>query len=137
MTDVFTYGTLMDAEIMTRVCGEHPDSEPAAAAGYRRRRVTDEPYPAIAPDPSDSVEGLLYRNVSGDALARLDQFEGDLYRRQPIEIEGKHGHMQTAEAYVIKPEYAHLMSHDEWTMSWFQDRGKAAFVGEYRGFSNR
>ena len=137
MTHVFTYGTLMDAQIMADVCQAEFQCTPATLSAFRRRRVVDEPYPAITPDASETVEGLLYTNVSPDALQRLDRFEGPLYDRQIVTVIDQQGQLQTAEAYVIRPENIAQLSDEQWTLSWFQEQGRTLFVDEYRGFRDR
>lgn len=137
MTPVFTYGTLMDSDIMTHVCGAKFAGIQANLSGFRRRKVIDEPYPAITPDPTESVDGYLYFDVHADALARLDRFEGSLYERQVVTLVDAEGRLQTAGAYVLRPENLSQLSDTHWTLEWFQREGKAAFVGEYRGFRDR
>ncbi|HEX8884050.1 MAG TPA: gamma-glutamylcyclotransferase family protein, partial [Noviherbaspirillum sp.] len=74
--NVFTYGSLMFAEVwQPLVSGRYP-SGPAVLAGYRRFAVPGVTYPGIVAAPGQEVAGLLYRDVAPDDLARLDLFEG-------------------------------------------------------------
>ena len=81
---MFVYGTLMVPQVMQDVCGYIGAGTPAQLAGYDRRLVRDEVYPAILPCPGSAVSGLLYRGVSPTQLRRLDAFEGEYYRRSPV-----------------------------------------------------
>lgn len=138
MTPIFAYGTLMDREIMADVCGEHYHGTPGTLEGFKRRRVLDAMFPAITPDPTESVSGLLYPAVSDQALARLDRFEGELYQRRAVSlIHPETGEHYSTQAYVIKAEHQHRLSTEAWTLDWFLEQGKPSFVQYYRGFRDR
>lgn len=64
---------------------------PAVLHGYRRHRVRDADYPGIVPIPSPdcsktSVVGTLVSGLTDGDIYRLDQFEGDDYRRQKVQV---------------------------------------------------
>ncbi|MBN1957156.1 MAG: gamma-glutamylcyclotransferase [Desulfuromonadales bacterium] len=132
--DLFTYGTLMDPEIMAHVAGGIFPSHPARLAGFRRRLVRNEVYPAIIPDVSEDVEGVVYLSLSAEALERLDSFEGEYYERKTVMAESN-GKKMNVETYVLTAEYRHLLSLIPWSLEEFQSAGKGIFARDYSGFS--
>lgn len=133
MAMIFTYGSLMCADIMTRVAGEPLLACAATLKGYRRYLVHGQEYPSIVKEDGASVEGLIYKDVSVEALRRLDAFEGSWYRRFPVEVSTDQG-LRAAEAYVIRPRYRSLLSDKDWDYEIFLQRGKAKFMKEYVGY---
>lgn len=130
-TDCFTYGSLMCADIMDAVTGRPCSGEPARLAGYRRRPVRGEEYPGIAAAPGGEVDGVLYRGVEADALARLDAFEGDMYRRVEVAVMLADGRTTTAQTYLFRPDLAHLLEDREWDFERFVAEGKTRFQARY------
>jgi gamma-glutamylcyclotransferase (GGCT)/AIG2-like uncharacterized protein YtfP len=84
---LFVYGTLRDPEVCTRLLGRMPQSAPARLQGFIRQAVRGEPYPAIVPEGTRSVEGLLLFGLSAPELAALDAYEGDEYGRIEVSVE--------------------------------------------------
>ena len=58
-SNLFTYGTLQNAEVLAQVVGRSWPSSPALLDGYARYRVNDKPYPAIVEQPGAQVQGSL------------------------------------------------------------------------------
>ncbi len=131
----FTYGTLMCADIMSAVSGRSVTGEQATLDGFARHAVRDEDYPGIRPDADASVKGVLYRDIDTAALARLDAFEGEQYRRETVEVTLADGSRIRADTYVIKPEHAALLLPVDWDFDAFLAAGKARFQSRYLGFS--
>lgn len=98
--NVFTYGSLMFAEVWQPLVGGRYLSEPAVLPGYRRFAVPGVAYPGIVAAPGQEVAGLLYRDVAPDDLARLDLFEGAEYRRDALPVTLADGSVLVAETYV-------------------------------------
>lgn len=130
--DLFAYGSLMDPEILRQVAGELPPRRPATLSGYERRRLRGQPYPGIRPREEGTVEGVLYAGLSPQAAARLDRFEGEAYRRQPVVVRLADGSRRPAEAYVLRS--AEALDPEEWSFEEFLRTGKASFLAEYEGF---
>lgn len=130
---LFVYGTLMDAEIMSHVAGGHFVSRSAKLEGYRRRRMRGEVYPAIVPCPHETVSGRVYFSLSSAALERLDQFEGQQYERCSVTVASADGPLQV-EAYVLAPAYLDRLSSSPWELTTFQRSGKVRFSSYYTGF---
>jgi gamma-glutamylcyclotransferase (GGCT)/AIG2-like uncharacterized protein YtfP len=133
--NLFTYGTLMAADLMTTVCGAVYAAQPATLHGYCRRAVRGERYPAIAPMHTEVVAGIVYFDLSTASLARLDGFEGTLYKRVSVVAIGLDGQSITADSYVIKPAAQHCLSAENWSFDEFMAQHKLAFEGEYLGYS--
>lgn len=132
----FTYGSLMCEEIMFAVCGAAAASTPATLAGYRRHPVADEAYPGMVPAADAHVEGVLYRDLTPAAIARLDAFEGPQYRRDTVSVRLADGStVVDAETYVFRPEFAHLLLPGDWDFEHFLRHGRAAFEARYVGYA--
>ena len=99
-THVFTYGSLMFAEVWQRVVRGHYASHAARLDGYRRFAVRDDTYPGIVTSSDSSVEGLVYTDVDAADLARLDDFEGDLYARIDAVATDPHGRAVKVQTYL-------------------------------------
>ena len=118
--NVFTYGSLMFAEVwQPLVSGLYP-SEPAVLAGYRRFAVPGVAYPGIVAAPGAEVAGLLYRDVGADDLARLDRFEGAEYRRDALQVMLASGEPVNAWTYIWLD--AQQLSGQPWQSEAFQLR---------------
>ena len=130
--DLFVYGTLLSNELMASVCGYSHAGEAAVLRDFRCRRVRGESYPAIVPWPGDFVRGKLYRGLNRIQLDRLDRFEGHLYRRQPVQVEGAVGACR-ADTYVMAPGRAGLLSDDTWSLEGFLATGLEDFLAAYPG----
>jgi len=126
MKNLFTYGTLMCGEIMVEVSGCRLSHVFGTLKGYRRRSLIGELYPAIHPDNETTVEGVVYQNVPDWAFDRLDRFEGELYERQPVNIELNRGGVLPVETYVIKEAFLNLLDHTDWDFNDFIANGKAS-----------
>jgi gamma-glutamylcyclotransferase (GGCT)/AIG2-like uncharacterized protein YtfP len=131
--NLFVYGTLMVPEVMYAVCGYDQPGVPASIDGFRRRRVSGESYPAIAPSPGNSVNGMLYRNVSATQLEVLDDFEGAMYQRRDLLVQTDDGDIEAA-AYVVAEGCHALLSSEEWSLETFTDRHLSDFMADYQGF---
>lgn len=134
MTNLFTYGSLMCADIMHRVAGCRAQSAEAVLMAFHRSKIIREEYPGIVPRPESKVSGVLYFRLPDEAIRRLDIFEGELYARQEVEvILPEHG-VCHAMTYVIKPRYRDRLSDEEWSYAHFLAVGKARFEKDYFGF---
>ena len=133
-TNLFVYGTLMVAEVMGRVSGCHQAGEVALLHGHRRRRLSRQVYPAIVPCPGGRVEGLLYRGLAPGQLAALDAFEGAMYRRVAVTVVIQ-AECFTAETYLLRKAWSHLLSDEDWSLQRFVAEGLREFLADYPGFA--
>ena len=133
--NLFAYGTLMDPEIMRQVSGVESRVAKAVLCGYLRRAIRGEVYPAIVARPAETVEGVVYFDLTPAAFERLDPFEGPMYRRTAVDVVfTESGENTAAEAYVIAPEFEDRLSDRSWSFEDFLARGKSAFQGGYPGY---
>lgn len=130
----FTYGSLMWADIMARVCGREFASEPASLADYARHPVRGEDYPGLQAAPGGVVPGRLYRDVDEAAWTRLDAFEGPEYERVPVTVMRADGSTLAAQVYLFRAEAAHRLLPGEWDVAAFEREGHARFTSRYVGF---
>ena len=136
MENLFAYGTLMCDDIMQEVSGLRLRNVPGTLAGYSRRCVKGEKYPALVPDENGSVEGVVYLNVPDSAWERLERFEGEMYARQVVGVELKDGARLRAETYVVKPNFLDHLDETDWDFARFLRNGKAGFQRHYRGYQS-
>jgi gamma-glutamylcyclotransferase (GGCT)/AIG2-like uncharacterized protein YtfP len=85
---LFVYGTLIDPERVAALTGQQFERVDAMLSGFER---VNSPlgYPFILPRFGAVVRGVLLLNIDPVSLAHLDAYEaeGDLYRRQVVEVE--------------------------------------------------
>ena len=126
--NLFVYGTLLDEEIMQRVCGTSFTGIQAVLSGYRCRKVVNQRYPAIRPCPSEQVAGMLYLDVSASVLKALDRYEGDQYQRCSLQVDTASERDVSAEVYVLTTGNAHLLSAETWDLGTFLTRDKPSYL---------
>jgi gamma-glutamylcyclotransferase (GGCT)/AIG2-like uncharacterized protein YtfP len=136
MIDLFTYGSLMCSDIMIKVTGCQLDCCQARLKEYYRSNIRNKEYPGITPRSGAMVTGVLYLDLSPEAIERLDVFEGELYQRQFVEVVTEHHGVLKAMTYVIKPQYRDLLTDEEWSFTYFLAVGKKRFEETYFGFQD-
>ena len=130
----FTYGSLMWADIMARVCGRDFASEPASLAGHARHPVRGQDYPGLRAAPGGLVPGRLYLDVTPEAWARLDAFEGEEYERVEVAVTLADGRTQAAQVYRFRPGFADRLLPGDWDVQAFVREGRQRFIARYVGF---
>ena len=133
-SDLFTYGSLMCEDIMTEVAGTRLNCEPATLPGYRRFLVKDEQYPGVVAQAGGFVPGIVYHGLVAESWQRLDRFEGEMYKRQPVRVWYNDGREAMVDCYLFRPEFAHRLSSTEWDFAAFLQGGKSLFQHQYCGF---
>ncbi|MCW8851347.1 MAG: gamma-glutamylcyclotransferase [Gammaproteobacteria bacterium] len=132
--NLFTYGTLMDPDIMAQVSGAKHRSQKAVLQEHVRKTVIGEVYPAIIMREGCSVEGAIYYDVSSVSFERLDKFEGSLYLRAEVPVICDDGVSVAAETYVITASAVHQLSAEDWSYDRFLSKDKVLFQGAYPGY---
>ena len=132
MAHLFAYGTLMCEDIMSEVARCRLSNVSGKLRGYRRRIVKGELYPALVQDEAGQVSGLVYREVPPSAWERLDRFEGEMYRRQSVQVELGDSTLLQAATYVVRPEFLGHLERSDWDFDGFIRSGKKRFLREYR-----
>ena len=132
--NIFTYGTLMIADVMYAVTTREFRFVDAILRGYARFTVKGESYPGIIPVTDAVTAGIIYFDVDELSLERLDEFEGDLYQRTPILVETVGEEILNAETYVVKPEYRDYLSTNGWDVNKFTKTYLETFLESCQGF---
>lgn len=126
---VFAYGTLMFPEIATTVTGERPVSESARLPDHSRHVLRQRVYPGAVSRPGHSIEGVLYHDITPAALVRIDDFEGELYRRHRVTVlAGPDGHPCEALVYLVRPRWQPLLLPQDWSPGRFRRECHAAYL---------
>src|SRR5271169_6439507 len=97
---LFLYGTLMASPFLAwLITGDSTQWKlveerrvRGVLHGYSRRAVLDAYYPAIIKgDENDKVEGFIFYPRNADECRYMDEFEGDLYRKERVTVFTTHG----------------------------------------------
>jgi gamma-glutamylcyclotransferase (GGCT)/AIG2-like uncharacterized protein YtfP len=134
-SDLFTYGSLMCADIMAQVAGVYLQSSSAVLNGYRRFLVRGEQYPGIVADSGGKVAGRVYHDIPQASWERLDRFEGEMYARHKVVVNCHHGHETEVHYYLFRRAFVHMLTTIEWDFNTFVKIGKARFQNQYGGFN--
>ena len=135
MPNLFTYGTLMEAQVFIAVTEFHPVMATAKLFGYQRFAFAGECYPGIvAGDISHFVVGRLIKNVPVGVLQRLDDYEGDMYARQEVMVEIESDddtnlERVKAETYVVRAQFEHKLAHHDWDFEYFRNHHLEQYLG--------
>jgi hypothetical protein len=106
--NVFVCGALQDPARISGLLGLEPAFAPAVATGYRRtlERIEGEDIPFMARDPVDPpsvLTGVVWLDLAGEDLERIESLELDRGFRKRITIEARIGELQlSAFTYVRK-----------------------------------
>jgi gamma-glutamylcyclotransferase (GGCT)/AIG2-like uncharacterized protein YtfP len=133
---VFSYGTLMFPEVWQAVVGRPFASVGGHVSGFAIYRVRDAVFPGIlATTSADVVQGVVYLDVDAAAVARLDQFEDDFYRRETVALQCDDGRICDADTYVVPPEKRGILTEEPWSRDEFVARGDLQrFIARFAGF---
>lgn len=134
MINLFTYGSLMCGDIMHQVSGEKNLYFPAQLKNYFCSCIKNEPYPGMHPSPGQTISGIVYVDLSSEALVRLDHFEGEYYERREVTVECLEIGTTPAFGYVVKPQYRHILTGTPWSYDEFLKNGKERFEKNYFGY---
>ncbi len=99
MKNIFSYGSLMYAAVFDPVAGSTARPTLATLKDWSRHRIMSKSYPAAVPAFGAQIEGVLWQDVGQDAVARLDRFEGDEYRRETVVVTKADGLTVDADIY--------------------------------------
>jgi gamma-glutamylcyclotransferase (GGCT)/AIG2-like uncharacterized protein YtfP len=112
--DLFAYGTLMFPEVWARAAREECVSRRAVLHGYEARRLSGVSFPGLIEAPEISTPGLLYLDVSPEAMRRLDAYEDDFYVRVEVRVELEDGGTLPAQVYLMSPEHRFMVLPERW-----------------------
>lgn len=98
---LFVYGTLMSDAVVQELLGHRLFGRAAVLKGYRRLHDPAIGYPVVHPQEGATVAGKLLDGVDAGALAILDAYEGNRYRRVTVQVDTLDG--RALDAYVYVP----------------------------------
>ena len=131
---VFTYGTLEILEVMEAVTGQVFDSREATAMGFVRNLIQDCVYPGMTPAKGETTSGRLYDGVDSKTLHILDEFEDEVYSRQPITVQTQEGERFEAFSYIIPLEHRGILTSQSWCRDYFIAHYLPEYVRSCRAF---
>ncbi len=135
---VFVYGTLQFADVAEVVTGRRLEGASARLDGFARYQVRGEPFPGIVPAEGLSVSGLVYEGIDAAAWERIDDFEGALYRREPVRVVRLgDGALLDAETYVVRPRWRPMLRNRDWDEAAFDRYWRAYYTGRRPGAHGR
>lgn len=134
MHNVFTYGSLMFSPVWQQVVDGDYRHQSATLSGFKRTRVQSEEYPVIFANTHEHVTGQLYAGVSDYDLSKLDEFEGEFYVRQALEVLAATGENVTCFVYVLSPIHLSIIDDKPWDPIEFETIGMPRFIARYKGF---
>lgn len=125
--NLFFFGTLMDEDVRTIVCGHPQPVVPASLAGYRRPHVAGRHYPMLVRRPGARVLGVVAEGVDAETTRRLQLYEGWEYTLAPFPLTTADGPL-TAHAFVCPTSIA--AAEPEWRLDRWRMRHKRLFLPE-------
>jgi gamma-glutamylcyclotransferase (GGCT)/AIG2-like uncharacterized protein YtfP len=132
---VFTYGTLMFAEVWRAVVGHDFSTVEGSAADFAIFRVKNAVFPGIVEVAAAAVKGVVYLDVDERSLERLDRFEDDFYERRTLAIDCADGITRMAEAYVVPEAHRGVLTAEPWERETFRaSGGLEQFIAGFQGF---
>ena len=131
---LFAYGTLMFPEIWRRVVGREFGSQAAELVGFVVLQAQDDVYPVMLRSTSlDRVRGLIYFDLDDEALARLDDYESELYDRVAVDATLSNGETAACQAYVLPASHERIASSRRWDAAWFEREAMANYLQRLGG----
>ena len=124
---LFTFGTLMDTELLQLVCEQSIDTltlTPAWVQDHARRWVLDDHYPVLVPTPGQRTEGLILQGLDACAMERIVFFEGEEFSLKTLVVTQADGSSQTVQFFADnqrKPVSEMEWQLDDWQRSTKQD----------------
>ena len=118
--DIFSFGTLMDADLLAAVTGADNKTlkrEPAVVRDSAALWVVDDHYPVLVPRPGASTEGMIIRGLSSEALDRIIFFEGGEFNVEQLQVINAHGEPERVSYFAdadTKPVSEHIWTLEQW-----------------------
>lgn len=130
MADVsrlFSYGTLMCAEVMKKVLGYIPEHQVGVLRDYQIYSIHAEHYPAVLPSKGSCVHGLVYSDLNIHAMKILDAYEGCEYQRKVCNIIIGN-HQVEAYTYVYRSRFRFRLARSNWDIETFKSRHLSEYI---------
>lgn len=123
---LFSFGTLMDTDLLPLVCKQAMDTlvlEAAVVPNRSRRWVLDDHYPVLVEEQGRSTDGLIIRGLEEEALQRIVFFEGEEFNLEPMQVLKNNGEWE--EVNYFADTNLKQISSSEWSLSEWQRTTKA------------
>lgn len=123
---LFSFGTLMDADLLPLVCEQAMDTlalETAVVPERSRRWVLDDHYPVLVAEEGRTTEGLIIRGLETEALNRIVFFEGEEFNLEPLSVQKPNGDWEQVQ-YFADTNLKEISTW-EWTLTEWQRTTKA------------
>lgn len=130
--NIFVYGTLLFKPVMDLVVVQDFSAKPASLHQYSRYCMVGRVYPGIVQQANKKVDGLVYYDVSKQAIARLDYFEGIEYQRKAVQVKAETGEVISADTYIITSNYICELEEKQWDVDYFEQVYIAAYLEHVR-----
>lgn len=102
-------------------------NSPAILKGYSRYCVKNETWPVLVPSTVDAtLEGRLYFDILTDDLSRIDEFEGEIYKRTRVEV-NTDTRKVPASVYVLQTDYYDMMLKKNWSPEEFDPHSMSEY----------
>ena len=128
-SNLFVFGSLMDAEVLEIVLGRQLASQNRQAAylnHYQRLCVVNECYPGLRQAPGKCVQGCLLSDLSPFDVDRVCYFEGEEFSLAECEVVLHN--QKTAGALMFQLEANTQLTQVEWSLLSWQRSDKAIFM---------
>ena len=133
MRNIFVYGTLMYDEIWGIIIqGKHKKTA-AQLNGYKRLKIKNEEYPGVIKGEG-MVSGYVRFDLDETSVARLDDFEADVYERVEECVQDENGQDIEVDVYRIRDQDKAILEEHDWDLSNFENAGLKKFRRNYIGF---
>ncbi|MEY4588185.1 MAG: hypothetical protein RL497_261 [Pseudomonadota bacterium] len=103
-------------------------------ANFNRRLIFLDTYPVLIHTPNNGgVLGKIYTQLNAADIARLDEFEGEIYQRISVQAHTEGGYI-SCQTYIPKPSYQILTTQDPWQGGLFSRLLLPIFLTRYAHF---
>ena len=127
---LFIYGTLLDEDVRDAVLGHAMPQQnitPAIAPDYAIYTVAGASYPCLLPAAGEQAEGAAVSGLTEEDFHRLDQFEGENYKRVPVMVHLAGDSSQAITAQYYQPNQS-LKTNGRWSLSDWKITEKQNFL---------
>ncbi len=133
MICLFTYGTLMHAEIWKAIIQRECSSSRILLQHYTCRQLKDRHYPGMIPQIDSKVQGILYHDLTMEEIRQLDVFEGYEYTR--IRLTALENEVcSTVFTYLYTADRSNIKS-EEWDYVYFVKNDLEDFRDRFTGWN--
>jgi hypothetical protein len=131
MHNLFAYGSLMFPAVWQQLVPQPRFSTAAFLPHFSRRLIFLDTYPLLIADAASvGILGTIYYDLTDTDMARLDWFEGEIYRRISIDAYTENG-IITCQTYIPKPAYQALARQSNWRGDIFNALELPIFLARY------